>query len=359
MGLYFRKSLGSGPLRLNLSKGGVGFSSGVKGARIGVDARGRAYVHCGRGGVYYRSFLGGSGRPALDPTPPLTTPRTENTTGGHRAIESGEVAAMVPATAIGLLAELQRRNDLFPWHILYAAVLTVATIAAFALDIPPLGIALAPAAIAGTVLLARWNNRRRTLRIDYHLDDEYGERYSAVLTAFEQLRRAQCIWLVESEAAVYNRKYHAGAGSTITRTRVAPVRALPPGVKSNIIPPMIPAGRQRLYLLPDRILVYERKQVGAVEYSELQLDATTTQFIEGGHPPTDAPQVDTTWKYVNKSGGPDRRFNDNRQLPVLRYGELRWRSASGLNELHQVSNPESAARFAQVVSNLAAGLPQA
>jgi hypothetical protein len=62
MPFYIRKAFSSGPIRLNLSKGGLGFSLGVKGARLGVNSRGQAYVHGGRHGVYYRKNLGsGSG----------------------------------------------------------------------------------------------------------------------------------------------------------------------------------------------------------------------------------------------------------------------------------------------------------
>jgi Protein of unknown function (DUF4236) len=54
MAFYFRKSLRFGPLRVNLSKRGVGASIGVKGARVGVDADAREYVAGGRGGIYFR-----------------------------------------------------------------------------------------------------------------------------------------------------------------------------------------------------------------------------------------------------------------------------------------------------------------
>jgi hypothetical protein len=57
MGFYIRKSVSLGPIRLNFSKSGVGVSTGVKGARIGVNARGRRYIHAGRYGVYYRQML--------------------------------------------------------------------------------------------------------------------------------------------------------------------------------------------------------------------------------------------------------------------------------------------------------------
>lgn len=58
MPFYLRKGLNFGPIRVNLSKSGLGFSAGVKGARIGINSQGRSYVHGGRHGLYYRKQLG-------------------------------------------------------------------------------------------------------------------------------------------------------------------------------------------------------------------------------------------------------------------------------------------------------------
>lgn len=41
MGWRFRRSIGRGPFRINLSKSGLGWSFGRRGARVGVDAKGR------------------------------------------------------------------------------------------------------------------------------------------------------------------------------------------------------------------------------------------------------------------------------------------------------------------------------
>ena len=57
MGFYLRKSFRAGPIRLNLSKSGLGASVGVKGLRIGTNARGRSYIQAGRKGLYYRKNL--------------------------------------------------------------------------------------------------------------------------------------------------------------------------------------------------------------------------------------------------------------------------------------------------------------
>lgn len=63
MAFYLRKAFKVGPLRLNLSKSGLGLSAGITGARIGLSPKG-AYVHGGRHGIYYRKYLKkGKGNP--------------------------------------------------------------------------------------------------------------------------------------------------------------------------------------------------------------------------------------------------------------------------------------------------------
>lgn len=57
MPFYIRRGKSFGPLRLNLSRSGIGASFGVKGARIGTGPKG-SYVNVGRGGVYYRQRIG-------------------------------------------------------------------------------------------------------------------------------------------------------------------------------------------------------------------------------------------------------------------------------------------------------------
>lgn len=44
MGFYFRRSVNLGPFRVNLSRGGVGWSVGGRGFRTGRSGRGRKYT---------------------------------------------------------------------------------------------------------------------------------------------------------------------------------------------------------------------------------------------------------------------------------------------------------------------------
>jgi hypothetical protein len=65
MGWYLRKSLRLGPLRLNLSKSGIGGSVGVTGLRVGTGPKG-PYVQGGRDGLYFRESLS-AGAPQEQP----------------------------------------------------------------------------------------------------------------------------------------------------------------------------------------------------------------------------------------------------------------------------------------------------
>jgi hypothetical protein len=58
MAWSFRRSLNLGPLRINLSRKGAGFSVGARGFRIGRDAVGRQYTQASipGTGIYRRDY---------------------------------------------------------------------------------------------------------------------------------------------------------------------------------------------------------------------------------------------------------------------------------------------------------------
>src|SRR4051812_7370225 len=75
MGWNWRKSIRMGPLRVNLSKSGVGYSIGVPGLRLGKDAKGRSYRSVGLPGtgIYRRDYLANA---VKHPAKPSTTAPT-------------------------------------------------------------------------------------------------------------------------------------------------------------------------------------------------------------------------------------------------------------------------------------------
>ena len=55
------------------------------------------------------------------------------------------------------------------------------------------------------------------------------------------------------------------------------------------------------------------------------------RYVESESVPSDARIIGQTWQYVNKKGGPDKRFKNNRQLPICAYSQLNLSTSDGLD----------------------------
>jgi Protein of unknown function (DUF4236) len=346
LGFYIRKGFNFGPLRLNLSRSGLGASIGVKGARIGMGPRG-TYVHLGRGGLYYRQTLA---PPRQQPfqTPPLTV------TDELPEISSAAAENLVDSSADHLLHELnriKRRFDLFPLSI----IVGIGLLSYLAVTESQWWVWTAALLSSVTIAIcARHHDvTNGTLILNYSMDEGAQQKFSHVEDAFKRLAACQRIWHVDAGAQTSDWKRNAGGGFIERRSGASVFFGAPPKVESNINLPSIRAKRRSVYFLPDRVLIYDSSGVGAVPYEMLNVQAGKMRFIENESVPRDSAQVGSTWRYVNRDGGPDRRFNNNQQLPVMLYGELKFGSASGLNEYFQCSVPEAAAELSVAVVPLA------
>ncbi|MCR5607707.1 MAG: hypothetical protein K6G26_01425 [Lachnospiraceae bacterium] len=104
-----------------------------------------------------------------------------------------------------------------------------------------------------------------------------------------------------------------------------------------------------IYILPDRLVVRGRKGWGVVEYSELHILFGEQPFVEYGVVPKDTKVIGKTWQYVNKDGGPDKRYNNNRQLPKCVYGHISFKSDTGLDIIINVSDIDKAMQFKKII----------
>jgi|GEM_PF-1990039 len=73
MSTFLRKSFKMGPVRFNLSKSGLGISTGVRGLRVGLSGNGKPYIAGGRGGLYFRNYS-----KSYSSTPQLNSAEIEN-----------------------------------------------------------------------------------------------------------------------------------------------------------------------------------------------------------------------------------------------------------------------------------------
>jgi hypothetical protein len=193
--------------------------------------------------------------------------------------------------------------------------------------------------VAGIVAHKR-NTEKRTSRLFYELDETERQRYSIVQEALTHLGKSNRIWRIEARSATSDWKRNAGASTLVKRVPIGVGRSNPARVETNLAIPRIDIGQVRLFFLPDVILYWERGTFGSIGYDDFRVEQSVTRFIENGPVPADATIVDRTWRYVNKSGGPDRRFNNNVQLPIVQYGVLVLTSSRRLNIHLNTSNAQ-------------------
>lgn len=353
MGIYLRKSIRVGPFRFNLSQSGVGVSAGIKGFRLGTGPHGN-YVHMGAGGLYYRKTLDSSPRPSTHP-PSVPHDRYVTPTSSiqMREIESGDVSAMAHSSSVELLneiAEKERAMTTLPWAIAGTLVIMAyLLVKEFSLPVLIIGAAICVAIIFSAVHV---DQLRKSVVLFYELDPITEQAYELLLDHGTNLGRCGGVWHVSASGKVHDRKYHAGASDVIDRKTTTIGHSAPHFLKTNIQTLAMSVGHQTLYFFPDRILVFDRGSVGAVGYDELRIDVTPSRFIESATPPADAEIIGHTWRYVNKKGGPDKRFANNAQLPICRYEELHFTSRTGLNEILQLSRHGQGTGFVQAVQYL-------
>jgi hypothetical protein len=355
VGFYIRKSIKAGPFRFNLSSSGLGVSTGVPGFRVGTGPRGN-YVHMGRNGIYYRASLGG-GRRGSSPSPTQSTPPyprrgipAYSPSGVLMEDTTGATAfALEPTGPDDLVAQLNTAGSRFTWWwpvAVFGAVI--------ALNLRGILAVVFAALLVPLCIWLYFNDQaRRTVVLFYEVEDEAERWFQALIAQWPWLSESQKLWRVTESGDIttpYLHKRNAGASTLISSVPAAAGLTGPSQLKTNIQIPSIVAGKSALYFLPDRLLVRDGKRFTDVSYEHLQVAQRAVRFIESGPPPADATMVDTTWTYVNKDGGPDRRFNNNRQLPVMHYGRVVLTTATGLFWIIQVSRYQAAEPVAQVIS---------
>ena len=341
MGFYFRKSINIGPLRFNLSKSGLGISTGIPGLRIGSGPRG-SYIHVGRDGLYYRQALTlNKHLVRSEPSNKLEQSLhqgQDSTTGQLTRLGSAYVTQMLDSTAPDILADIaekRTRTEFLP-YVLAGFLFLLLVIILFSGPRWLAVIWLASLPIA-TFVTYQIDKLRTNAILMFDLDAPSEDAFAKLHEAIETLAQCAGLWSISTQGDVHDPRYHAGAGSLISRSRMS-IRFQPPAfIKCNVSVPELKFATTTLYLFPDQLLVCDSAQVAAINYNDVAFGSRIRRFIEDEELPRDCKVVDYTWRFVNKNGEPDRRFNDNIRLPICEYEETELTSESGFHEIIQSS----------------------
>ncbi|MCM5555354.1 SH3 domain-containing protein [Pleomorphomonas sp. NRK KF1] len=263
-------------------------------------------------------------------------------------IDSGDVIQMRDETLGELLDEVNEKSSQVRMSVAFCwTAIVIGLIAGLAFGAN--GLVLTLLALPG-LAIGRWlDSYRRSTVLYYDLEGDAEETYKQLAQGFDGLIGCAGKWHIEAGGAVTSLtawKRNAGASHLVRKSATTLSYRLPAVIKSNVTPPALGVGKQTLFFMPDIVLVQDGTRFGAVPYGDLTLRWQDTRFIEEGRVPSDARVVGHTWKHPNRDGGPDRRFRDNRQIPICLYETIHFHSNSGVNELVEFSKTGKAAAFA-------------
>lgn len=97
------------------------------------------------------------------------------------------------------------------------------------------------------------------------------------------------------------------------------------------------------YFFPDFLLLRRGLRYRAISYNSLDVAFREKPSREEGPFPGDARRLGHTWLHPAKNGGPDRRYRDNRRIPVALYGSIIV-SINGHEEIRLLVSRHGAAR---------------
>ena len=231
MGWYLRKSFGFGPLRLNLSKSGLGYSVGVRGARIGVGPRGN-YIRLGRGGVYYQKYLSPSTTPASEQ--PSVTSVVEAPQLGT-PVTTAHASEFHDSTSESLLNEIRQKHQKTRIAPLFAIASAIVVLGLLSAKVSLWAVVpLVPVFALAHAAIGRRDWEEKLVLLNYDLDNEARALYIQLLSAMQTFASSARIWRVTSVQSGVDRKYHAGA-NTVLDKKVSYLRlALPLGFHTRV-----------------------------------------------------------------------------------------------------------------------------
>lgn len=404
MAWQYRKRVKVAPgVYMNITKNGISTSVGVRGASMTFGKNG-TYLNTGIPGTgfYNRQRIGGPATPCVcysqPSTPTVHSKGTYTFTGVLCACAAIACLALAPIGLIGTVifatgtwANFSNRNKYYgnkfngendspsfiaeakaalasatderQKKILSNFIATVETIDAIE-DEEHILESLNKKPEKNAELIASHSAELATLKnkleateydADKSVSTEVLTSYENMCQSFEQLLTSQKIWIQRSK--VQNLVAKSSAASIVDLKEITFGVGVFNYIKSKFDVPVIPLGSQLLYLYPEfAILSTSPSRFEIINYNDITLNFTTIRFNEPGVFPTDAERIGYTWEYVNKNGGPDRRYTNNRQISIVKYGGIALFVKGHGTTTFQISNADLANAYCSNFNRFAGGI---
>lgn len=184
------------------------------------------------------------------------------------------------------------------------------------------------------------------IEINENIPENVFKKYNLLIQEFKTLIKSDFKWDITSQTSTNQFRERTTATFTVEKRKAVIKFKELPIIKSETKPMVfITSQGTETYLYPTFVLVKSFNGFGIVDYKDLKFEYSSTRFNEEDVRPKDSNIEGYTWHKANKNGGPDKRFADNYQIPVYRYGEIKFNTSKGLNQFFMISNNNATTYF--------------
>lgn len=346
---------------LNFSKSGISTSVGFRGASINIGKHG-TYLNSGipGTGIYNRQKISSDNKKDnLQKFPSQEAPFTESEEGSIISVDADEITSQnMQGIKEAIINANQQRQDLnrdiskvnsTMKFTKTKLILSYIFLIGFFRKKIKNNILRDIETQKNTIAQLELQKENSFVNLDIDFDDEIKVMYEKVVLSFKNLISSIKIWDITHAVHQDNIASRSFATTIEQKKEVRFEYKSLEDIKSKYSSLLFKnANGSDMYFYPNFIVVKASEgKFGLVDFKELEFRFSTTRFEERDQVPKDSKVIDTTWAKVNKNGTPDKRFKDNYQIPIVRYGTINLKTATGLNEEYEFSNYEYCEQFAQ------------
>lgn len=186
--------------------------------------------------------------------------------------------------------------------------------------------------------------------MDYE-QDLNKEDFKSVILGIDQMQSIEKLVEIESITVNADYKRQAGASNLLKTCSSIRITKRIGFIKTDCDIRMLGFKYVKLIFLPNIIVCYHNRNWYLINYKDFGVSYSNTRFIELGSVPKDTQIIDSSWKFTNKDGSPDLRFNNNFKIPICAYAEVEIKSLNGLRILIMGSNRDAMNSFNDKINN--------
>jgi len=187
------------------------------------------------------------------------------------------------------------------------------------------------------------------IRLNFENPQTWSKTADIIHHAFQKLRTSSFIWDITSERDLNYIQLKTAAKKEYKRVKTTLDFETLSFVESDFrAMHFINAKGMDIYLYPKLAIVQSHSgKLVVYDYTDFKLTFKRIEFVEEQFHPSDAQLLRMTWQKINANGEPDRRFSDNREVPIYSYGVITFKGLDGFEEAYLFSNAFLAEEFCQ------------